>query len=221
MSPRIIECEQGTDAWYEARRGVVTASMFADVLAKGKGTAESKTRRRYLLQLAGERLTGVPAEPYSNVHLERGKEMEPEARDMYAFAHDAPLTRVGFILNGRAGCSPDALVGDDGALEIKTALPHILIDYLIRDEFPPEHKAQTQGVLWVTGRRWIDLAVYWPGLPLFVKRASRDEAYIADLALAVDAFNAELDETVERVRRYGEPRPVLRDALAGSLAGVA
>lgn len=192
----IHDCEQGTPEWHECRRGLPTASEFSTVLAKGEG----KTRRTYLLRLAGEVLTEELAESYSNAHMERGKVMEAEARDLYEFLSDDPLTRVGFISNGQKGCSPDALVGDTGILEIKTALPHILLGYLLRGEFPAEHRAQTQGALWVCEREWVDLAVYWPKLPLFVKRAYRDEEYIKNLAAEVDRFNAELAETVERIR---------------------
>ena len=194
---QVHDCEQGTPAWYECRRGLPTASEFATVLAKGEG----KTRRTYMLKLAGEILTEELAESYSNPHMERGKAMEGEARDLYAFLSDDPLTRVGFISNGPKGCSPDALVGDSGILEIKTALPHILLGHLLRGEFPPEHKAQTQGALWVCEREWVDLAIYWPKLPLFTKRATRDEEYIKNLAAEVDRFNTELAETVERIRR--------------------
>ena len=67
---------------------------------------------------------------------------------------------------------------------------------------PADHKAQVQGQLWISGRDWCDIAVFWPGLPLFVKRAYRDEGYIADLAQAVTAFNAEVDMIVDRVRAY-------------------
>ena len=178
---------------------MVTASRFKDVLAKGEG----KTRRSYMLQLAGELLTGEPHEGFMTADMERGHEMEPDARNMYALMTDANPELVGFIRNGAKGCSPDSLVGDVGMLEIKTKLPHLLIDVLLRDEFPAEHKAQCQGALWVAEREWIDIAVYWPRLPLFIKRAYRDEAYIAGLAAAVDAFNAELAETVERIRSYG------------------
>jgi hypothetical protein len=65
----VFDCEQGTDPWYACRLGIPTASRFKDVLAKGEG----KTRKRYLLDLAGERLTGECAETFSNVHMERGK----------------------------------------------------------------------------------------------------------------------------------------------------
>lgn len=202
---QIFDCDQNSSEWYEARRGIPTASMFATVMAKGRSGGESLTRKKYLYKLAGELLTGDVQEGYSNAHMERGHEMEPDARNMYALMTDAQPELVGFVRNGPKGASPDSLVGDTGMLEIKTKLPDLLIDVLIRDEFPAEHKAQCQGALWVAEREWIDIAVYWPKLPLFIKRAYRDEAYIADMSRAVDAFNSELAEVVEKVRRYGLP----------------
>lgn len=205
MSPRIIECEQGTPEWFKKRLGTPTASMFATVMAKGKDGGNSLTRKTYLHKLAGEIITGEPMEGYSNEHMQRGKDMEAEARQTYAFIHAADPQLVGFIINGRKGASPDSLLGDTGMLEIKTKLPHLMIECILKDEFPAEHKAQCQGALWVAEREYIDIAVYWPKMPLFVKRATRDEDYIKKLSDAVDAFNDELDAVVERIRRYGEP----------------
>lgn len=203
---QIVDCIQGTEAWHQARAGIVTASEFSTVLAKGRGGGESKTRRTYLLKLAGERLTGFPAESYSNGHMERGKVMEDEARRFYEFLTDAELQQVGFIRNGDKGCSPDSLISTDGVLEIKTALPHLLIDMLLKDEFPPDHRAQTQGQLWVAEREWVDLIVFWPNLPPLVKRAYRDPGYIIQLSDAVDQFNEELESVVEKIRSYGIER---------------
>lgn len=200
----IIDCEQGSPEWFAARAGIPTASEFSTILAKGKGGGESLTRKTYMLKLAGEILTGEPMESYSNAHMERGKVMEDEARDLYSFMTDCDPQRVGFIRNGNTGCSPDSLIGDAGGLEVKTKLPHILIDVLLRDELPPEHKAQVQGCLWITGREWWDFTAYWPKLPLFRKRVFRDDGYIANLAGAVDQFNTELAALVEQVRARGE-----------------
>jgi hypothetical protein len=194
------EIEQGTEAWYKIRLGLPTASMFSAVLAKGEG----KTRRSYLLKLAGERLTGEPTESYSNPYMERGKDMEAEARDLYAFHSGARPTQVGFITNGQKGCSPDSLIGDVGMLEIKTKRSDLLIDVILKDELPPEHKAQCQGALWVAEREWLDFVAYWPNLPLFLKRVTRDERYIQTLATEVDRFNAELDDIVSQIRTRGE-----------------
>lgn len=200
MSLEIYSCEQNSPEWYSARLGIPTASMFATVQAKGKDGGASLTRAKYLKQLAGERICGEPMENYSNAYMERGKAMEDDARSLYQFVHDAPLTRVGFIRNGDYGCSPDSLIGEDGVLEIKSAAPHILIDYLLKDQFPPEHVAQCQGALMVTGRAFVDICIYYPKMPLFVKRAQRDEAYIAQLRGAIEQFNTELAEIVSKVR---------------------
>lgn len=199
-----IACEQGSPDWARARLGIPTASEFASVMAKGRAGAESRTRQSYLYKLAGERLTGEPMESIFTAHMERGKLMEEEARAVYAFTTDRPCERIGFLRRGRAGASPDALIGEDGLLEIKTKLPHLTIEAILRGEFPAEHKAQCQGQLWISGRAWIDIAIYWPGLPMFITRAERDEAYIRELADAIEAFNGELDGIVEQVRRFGK-----------------
>lgn len=199
---QIIECDQGTPEWHAARAGIPTASMFSAILAKGKGNEASKTRATYMRKLAGEIITGAAMESYSNDHMERGKVMEAEARDLYAFAKDVEPTLVGFIRNGSKGCSPDSLIAANGACEVKTKLPHLQIEVLERGTLPPEHKAQCQGVLWVAEREWIDFVSYWPKMPLFVCRVYRDEDYIAALSDAVDAFNDELAALVERVRAY-------------------
>lgn len=201
---QIVDCEQGSPEWFAARAGMPTASEFSTILASGRGGGDSKMRRTYMRKLAGEIITGLPAESFSNGYMERGKAMEDEARRAYAFIADVDPQQVGFIVNGPKGCSPDSLIGSDGALEIKTKAPHLLIDVLEADVLPPEHKAQCQGVLWVAEREWIDLAVYFTGMPLFVKRATRDEEYIRKLAAEVDAFNEELARVVEKVRRYGQ-----------------
>jgi len=210
--PQIIKCAQNSPEWFRARHGIPTASAFSDVLAKGEG----KTRRAYLLKLAGEVITGEPMESFSNVNTERGHVMEAEARDLYAFQTGSPLDRVGFIRNGRAGCSPDCLIGEDGGLEIKTKFPHLLIDMILKDEFPSEHKAQVQGTLWVTGRQWWDIAVYWPGMPLFLKRTQRDETYIKTLASEVDRFNNDLDTIVAQMRQRFDTSSLPEPAAAAA-----
>lgn len=200
----IINCIQGSPEWAQARLGIPTASEFASILTKGRGGAESRTRQSYLYKLAGERLTGEVMESFTSPHMERGKLMEEEARGAYSFVTGLDCETVGFLRRGRAGASPDALIGRDGLLEIKTKLPHLLIEALLKGEFPPEHKAQCQGQLWIAGRDWIDLAVYWPGLPIFITRAERDEAYIRELAEAVEVFNEELDRVVAQVAACGQ-----------------
>lgn len=213
----VFDFEQGSDEWRLARVGIPTTSRFADILAKGEG----KMRRKYLYELAGEILTGEPAETFTNAHMERGKAMEEEARDAYSFLTDAEPQRVGFIRNGGVGASPDSLLGSNGALEIKTKLPHLMVESWVKDDFPPEHKAQCQGVLWVAERDWIDIVCYWPRMPTFIKRAHRDEKFISTLEREVAHFSGDLAALVDYLRhRSGDPAQstnALRNALRASL----
>jgi hypothetical protein len=199
---KIIDCEQNSPEWYAARLGLPTASEFKTIIGVKKDAREKLTRQTYMRKLAGEILTGEPMENYTNNHMERGHEQEDDARQLYAFMADADPIRVGFIRCPDKGCSPDSLVGNDGGLEIKTALPHIQIERLEKGDLPPEHRAQVQGNIWIAEREWWDFCSYCPKLPLFVTRVHRDDGYIATLAGAVKEFNAELAALVDRIRHY-------------------
>lgn len=213
----VLYYEQGSAEWYQARLGLPTASEFSTLLAKGKDGGASLTRKTYMHKLAGEILTGEPAENYSNPHMERGKALEEEARNLYALISGTEPQQVGFIRSGQSGCSPDSLIAPDGALEIKTTAAHLLIEEARAGRFTSQHKPQCQGVLWIAEREWIDLALYWPKLPLVTRRAHRDEPYIKTLSAAVDTFNAELWDLVHWMQGYAGDAPALGAALTASL----
>lgn len=198
----IFDLEQGSPSWLAARLGRPTASRFEDVLAKGKGM----TRRKYMLTLVGERLSGEPEETYSNGFMERGKLLEETARNAYALMRDADPKLVGFVKNGEVGASPDSLLGDVGLLEIKTKLPRLHIECLLEDELPSDHIPQVQGQLWVAEREWCDFVSFpsagFPRIPLFVKRVYRDELYIVNLKREVDKFLGEMVELQASIENY-------------------
>lgn len=208
----VFPVEQGSDEWRQMRCGIVTASVLSDVMASGKDGGESKSRKDLLYTLAGEILTGEPAEDFQSAAMKRGVEMEPEAREHYAFTSGEEMERVGFVrrtlANGLVvGCSPDSFVGRNGLLEIKTMMPKLLIPLADRGTFPTAHRAQVHGSLWVTGRAWCDLVVYYRGMPVAPTfRVERDETYIRELSDAVEVFDWELKQTVERMRNKGRRR---------------
>lgn len=198
----VVDCEQGSTEWFAARLGVPTASMFSVLLSGRKDAKDKKTRTTYMMKLAGEIITGEVSEGYTNVHMERGKVMEDEARALYAFMTDADPVQVGFLKNFGAGASPDSLIGDKGGLEIKTALPHIQVERLLSGTLPSEHKAQVQGNMWVSERDWWDFCSYCPKMPLFKIRVERDEEYMKEISEGVAEFKKDLAAMVERIRAY-------------------
>ncbi|WP_302141348.1 lambda exonuclease family protein [Halomonas alkalicola] len=199
---QILTLEQGTPEWHAARLGIVTMSELKTLLVKGKGPGGFGTGAiSYMHQLIGERITGEPSDAFQgNAHTQRGHELEPVARELYQEASGLPrLEQVGIILNHGVGYSPDCLVDSNGLAEIKTKLPKYQIELLIEGELPQEHVAQCQGGLWVSEREWIDFVSYWPGMPLFVKRAYRDEALIRTIAERVEAFYEEMERRMAQV----------------------
>lgn len=203
MPPEIVECEQGGLEWRQARLGIPTASEFHSIMAKGKGDAESKMRRTYMLKLIGEILTGQPSDQFENRHTQRGTEQEPEAIACYEFLKDVKVQRVGFMKNFGVGYSPDGLVGDSGLIEGKAKLPHIHLAAYLDDELPTEHKWQCQGGLWVAEREWLDFISYSPPIPTFIKRIVRNEQDIKLLKEGCDKFLEDMQNLIEKIKSHG------------------
>lgn len=205
----VFAVEQRSDAWFQLRLGIPTASNFAKIMAQSE---ERVGRTDYMEKLAGEILTGEPMETFSNAHMQRGIDMEPEARAHHEFTREVELTPVGFVRRtlpgGRlVGCSPDSFIGTDRVLEVKTMAPHLMIRLARNGRFPTEHRAQCQGTLWVTGRSVCDLKIFYRGMPISPTFSiERDEAYIRTIAEAVEVFDYELRKLVEQIRNMGGKR---------------
>jgi hypothetical protein len=209
---QILDCEQGSPEWYEARLGVVTASRFKDVMTNPRSKADkeagklSESADTYMCELIAETLTGKMKE-ISAASLEWGHVEEPKARSDYDFSATETLTPVGFILrdDGLVGASPDSLVGDNGGLEIKSpANPAIHIKTLVREKMPDEHMPQVQGCMWIAEREWWDFMSFRndmpPGAQSMVVRIYRDESYINELEIKVARFLNLMGERLELIR---------------------
>jgi len=188
--------QQGTDEWFAARLGKVTASRAADVMTK-KGSA---ARANLSAQLVLERLTNTKGESFSSTAMQWGVDQEPFARAAYEARSGVWVDTVGFVQHPtieRAGASPDGLVGHDGLVEIKCPNTSTMIDTLLTGKVPSNYVTQMQMQMACTGRAWCDYAVFDSRMPvkaqLFVKRVQRDQKYIDDLNKEIIAFLAEVE----------------------------
>lgn len=212
---------QGTDEWKALRLGKVTASRVADVVAKTK-SGYSASRANYAAQLIAERLTGTPAESYTNAAMQHGTETEPEARDAYCFYHGVTVTEIAFVIHPKidqAGCSPDGLVDDDGLVEIKCPNTATHLETLLGQAVPSKYESQMQFQMACTGRQWCDFVSYDPRMPenmrLFVKRVDRDDKRISELETEIAAFLLEMAVKLSQLNSlYGmeEAAPKKQDA---------
>lgn len=192
---KIIDCIQGSTEWKAARLGRVTASR-ADKIITPKTQKPSASMVKYAYELLAEEMLGRPLDDQSSGFMERGKDLEEEARAWYAWDQDVEVHRVGFVLrdDGKVGCSPDGFVGDDGCVEIKCPSAGVHVGFLLGDPADNEYFSQIQFTLWVTGRKWVDFLSYSPDMPQVLVRFQRDEKFIAALSDGVDALLALLDK---------------------------
>ena len=207
MTPYILhDAPQRSDQWYRDRLGHLTSSVAADILAKGRGGAESTTRQNLLVQLAVERLTGSrPPDGYVNAAMEYGTSMEPAAR----FAYEAETGRIvqegGFAASREVpwlGASVDGFVGREGIIEIKCpfvpARHAATYDSL---QVPKEYMPQVVHQLAVTGAEWCDYVSYSPAFPahmrLVILRVNWEQKAISAYLDAVNAFLADVEAKVE------------------------
>jgi putative phage-type endonuclease len=195
----MTEIIQGSPEWHALRIGKVTASRVADVVAKTK-TGWGASRANYMAELIAERLTGEPAEKFTNAAMAWGTEKEPDARAAYEFFRDAQVVEVAFIDHpsiGMTGASPDGTIGDHGLVEIKCPNTATHLDTLLTQAIPSKYVTQMLWQMACTGRQWCDFVSFDPRLPeamsMFVKRVDRDDKLIASLEKDVAEFLAELD----------------------------
>ena len=197
----ILEMEQGSDEWLAARLGRPSASMFSKLITtKGKPSTQAGG---YINKLAGERLSGESEAFYTNEHMVRGTELEPEAREAYEFISGNDVLEVGFVVDPsfEYGCSPDGLIGTDGGIEIKCPAATTMMKYYQdSEELVKAYYQQIQGCMWVTKRDWWDAFAYHPKMKHVLVRVPRDDAFIAKLAVEVEAAVIEIKNQVEQYK---------------------
>lgn len=204
---KIVSEEQYSPEWWEARRGLPTASNFKKIVTAVKGDY-SKQAVDYACELVSQMYDPSYGEidDYKSAAMKNGTLLEPEARAFYEFDRGMDVTQVGLCVteDGRFGTSPDGLIGDEGALEVKSVIGPTQVKYLSAGTLPNEHKAQCHGHLYVTGREWCDFFSYSPGLPPLLLRVTPD-AFTHRLGECLERFHAELSAVKEQVAKFADP----------------
>ena len=214
---------QGSPEWVAIRLGKATGSRISDVLAQGKSGAPSASRANYRAQLVAERLTNVLVEGFTSEAMERGKEVEADARRAYTFRTGNKVLEACFALHptiDMSGASPDGLIGDDGVVEFKCPNTATHIDTLRGGIIPKTYRDQILWEMACTGRKWCDFVSFDPRLPesmaLHIRRVELDAERLAEVEAEVRKFLDEVDEAVADLRRLYEA-PSLHEQLEGSL----
>lgn len=206
---RVLECEQYSPEWWQARAGVPTASCADRILtATGKPSSSADA---YIAELVDEivrpqweRSQEEQAASFGgNRHTERGNAFEPKAAAWHQLVTGLRSRPVGMVFrdDGRAACSPDRLVGDRGGLEIKApeGKKHAL--WMIQNKLPDEHRQQVHFSLAVSGLDFWDFVSFCPGYKPFKVRVMPDD-YTEKMAAAIDDFVTRLEAAKAKFTDY-------------------
>lgn len=204
----VHDIPQGTPEWHELRAGIPTASNFSRLITS-KGEV-SKSLNEYALELAGELYTGQPLNDFKSAYMERGNELEDDALALYAMVEDVDIQRCGFITDDQArfGCSPDALIEDDGMAEVKCLKAENHLKAILRFQkdgtVDPKYFQQTQGQMWIAGRAWCDLIFHHPDFPPLYVRQQPDTDFQGKLQTAIEQVLKERDRVYSELAAFIE-----------------
>lgn len=210
----MIDAPQGSEEWHQERLGKLTASRIAEAFARTRGGGGwGASRDNYMAELILERITGVEAEHFVTDAMRRGTELEPKAREEYAWRTGAKLEEVGFVDHPRiamSGASPDRLVGKHGLLEIKCPNTATHFRTLLGASIDRAYVLQMQWQMACTGRRWCDWVSYDDRVPerlqMHIKRTMRDDELIKELERDGVEFLAELADREGALRKLMEDK---------------
>ena len=187
---KIHNVEQNSQAWLDARKGLLTASNATAIAANGKGLDT------YLIEILAEELSTAERDNYTNDQIERGKELEEHAIAMYELENNLTVERVGFIECDGYGASPDGLIGENDLIEVKCPKDTVYTKLLIDKKPDSGYVWQIQMQLLVTNRQRGVLVYYNPNFKksFCTFEIERDEVAIEKLKVGIETGKERLAE---------------------------
>lgn len=183
---------QGSDAWLESRRGVITGSRAKDARDRGKDGKPSAKMLALAMDVAREREGGRAAPVFLSAPMRIGQEEEAFGRIAYMDRTGNFVEEVGFFTTDdrKFGQSLDGRVpAQKGAIEVKVMVSSATLFKAFVGGDISEYLDQCLFALWFFSLQWVDLCLWAPDLQrLEVIRIDRDEAQIQALEDDLMAF---------------------------------
>ena len=207
---KIIDCQQGTQEWFAARCGLVTASEVDALVTPKFAIRKGAGVDSYVCKKVAEKLLGWSADmlaPVGSWAMDQGQIVEKIALPWFEFQYNCTVRRVGFCAcdsgpyAGRIGCSPDGIVGDSEGLEVKSPQPPKMVEYLLAGVVPEDYLAQIHFSMLVTGFASWRFVAYSRHFDALVVKVARDEAIQATIREAIDGFMGKMDAALAKLGR--------------------
>lgn len=202
---------QGSVAWSALRLGRLTASEMKLIITPTLKIASNMSERAHVFTLLSQRVAGYVDDNYQSDDMLRGHEDEVDAKIAYQTNY-APIDDCGFITNDKfgfvIGYSPDALVGEDGLIEIKSRKHKFQVETILEcvadNTCPADFLIQVQTGLMVSERKWCDFISYSAGLPMVTVRIYPDPKVQRAIVDAATTFEIKLANKMLEFKRIME-----------------
>ena len=198
-----FDITQGTFEWNNIRAGKWTASSAAKIM----GALTTQGLKDLIKDVAWGRVYGETDAGFTSKAMDRGHEIEPQARDWFAFDRDVVVEEVGFVEHARiphVGWSPDGLhSGRKRGLEVKSLLHKAWMD--VQDEMtvPSEYRWQCKFACFVGELDGLDFLAYHPlpggiVIPIEITPSEKDQIE-GRLSILEPLVQARIERLQERI----------------------
>lgn len=194
--------DQGSDEWHKALIGNLGATGLKKIITS-KGVP-SKSREKYLWELAEEHISGKKIPLYPTYWMKRGLELEPEARHVFVWSTGIEIEEVAMIYsdNKTHHVSPDGInEKEQVGLEIKCLSLAVFDAYREANKLPTEFILQLQMSLAVSCFDYWYFFLYYPGLEPMTLKIERDESLIKIIKAEINIFIRDLNNLIERLKK--------------------
>lgn len=218
---------QGSVDWQILRSGKITASEVDALISPLGEIRRGEGVTTYLSQKLCERWTGGPLMSLQGVFdCEQGIFLEERAKPAFTLHTGIDIENVSFIEtdDGRAGCSPDGIIGKESGVELKAPRTDTHLRYLLSGKLPKIYVSQVQFSMFVTGCKTWHFFSYNRSLPPLHLVVERDEKFHESLGKALSAFLKAMDDGWNRIcelnggppqrRKVSAPAPTPEPAMA-------
>lgn len=214
------EFSQHDPAWYAIKAGKWSGSNAATIMS-GLDTSGLAS---LVQDVAWERVFGPVRKGFTSEAMQRGTDLEAEARRWYEQKTGNAIEEVGFVSHASlatVGWSPDGLRASDErrAIEIKSPLHKAWMACRKSGKVPAEYRWQTRWAMWTGQLTEMEFVIYHPDPGGLLIQCEVTDEEIAQMAERVDLLETRVAAWVEiignqhdRLREPAHPDSYLTDS---------
>lgn len=192
-----VDVKQGSEQWLKMRLGKITGTKLKEVF--------NSDNLPLIYKLIAEIDSEEIEETFTTKQMQRGKDLEPIAREIYQQVKEIEIEDVGFCLsdsNDYLAYSTDGFTKyRSGGIEIKCPNTETHVKYISQNQLPNDHKYQVYTAFLVNEKLdWLDFISFDPRFkskPMFIKRINR-----VDIIEDLEKTESELNKFIIKFEKY-------------------